>query len=237
MKKMLLISNSTNYGEEYLSYTRPEIKKFLNSTVKEILFVPFAGVTVTYDDYTAKVEKVFNELGYQVKSIHNCENMIEAVNNAECIVVGGGNTFHLVHMLHKTGAMKAIKDKVSSGTLFIGWSAGSNVACPSLKTTNDMPIIEPASFDCMNLVPFQINPHYMDYVQPNHGGETREQRLAEFMAANPEMKVVGLRESSMLLIDGKTVKLIGSNNMRYFQHQKPTIDFTSNDNLDFLLLD
>ena len=235
MKKMLLISNSTNYGEEYLSYCRPEIKKFLNSSVKEVLFVPFAGVTVTFDDYTAKVEKVFNELGCQVKSIHNCENMIEAINNAECIVVGGGNTFHLVHMLQKTGAMKAIKDKVSIGTPFIGWSAGSNVACPSLKTTNDMPIIEPASFDCMNLVPFQINPHYTDYVQPNHGGETRAQRIAEFLVANPTMKVVGLRESSMLLVNGETLKLIGENSMCIFEHQKATIDVTSNDNLDFLL--
>jgi dipeptidase E len=235
MKKMLLISNSTNFGEEYLSYTRPELMKFLNTSVKEVLFIPFAGVTVSFDDYEAKVEKVFNELGYGVVSIHNFENMIEAVNKAECIVVGGGNTFHLVYMLHKTGIMQAIKEKVNSGTPFIGWSAGSNVACPTLKTTNDMPIIEPESFDCLNLIPFQINPHYSDFVQPNHGGETREQRIAEFLVANPLMKVAGLRESSMLLIEGESVKLIGTNSMRFFEHQKPPQEFTSNDNLDFLL--
>jgi dipeptidase E len=233
--RLLLISNSTNYGEEYLSYTRIELKKFLGDSVKEILFFPYAGVTLSFDEYEAKVAKVFNELGYKVRSIHKAENLVDAVNHAEAIVVGGGNTFQLVHQMHKNGMMEAIRNKVRSGTPYIGWSAGSNVACPSLKTTNDMPITEPESFDTLNIIPFQINPHYTDYVQEGHGGETRDQRIAEFLCANMEMKVVGLREASMLLVEDKSMKLIGEKTMRLFQYNKANEDYTAQDNLDFLL--
>ena len=234
-KRLLLISNSTNYGEEYLGYTRTEIKNFLGTKYKNILFIPYAGVTVNWDDYTTKVANVFNSLGYGVVSIHSNTDPIDAVKDAEVIVVGGGNTFHLVYMLHKTGIIKAINDKVNSGTPYIGWSAGSNVACPTLCTTNDMPVIQPESFNCINLIPFQINPHYSDFVQPNHAGETREQRLSEYLKLNPDMNVVGLRESTMLKIEGPEIKLIGNRNMRYFRFGKESKEFTPNDNINFLL--
>ena len=235
MKKLLLISNSTNYGEEYLSYTKSNIRDFLGKTYKSVLFIPFAGVIVNWDDYTAKVASVFNELDYKVDPIHKHDDPILAVKNAEVIVIGGGNTFHLVYLLHKTGIMNAIKEKVNSGTPYIGWSAGSNVACPTLCTTNDMPVIQPANFNCIGLIPFQINPHYTDFIQPNHAGETREQRLQEYLKVNQEMNVVGLREASMLKVEGNSMKLIGENSMRYFRYGNEPQEYSSADNLDFLL--
>lgn len=158
-KRLLLLSNSTNIGEEYLFYPRQEIKKFLGSSVNKIVFIPFAGVTSTYQQYTEKVEKVFQDIGYEVDAIHLVENPYELIKNAEAVVVGGGNTFHLIHWLHQTKLLEDIRNKVSNGTPYIGWSAGSKVACPTIKTSNDMPIIEPISFQGLNLVPFQINPH------------------------------------------------------------------------------
>ena len=149
-RRLLLISNSTNYGEQYLEYTIPHIRDFLPEETGEVLFVPYAGVSMSYDEYSKKVETVFNRMGYGVKSLHKSTDPVDEVKNAGAIVVGGGNTFHLVHMMHKTGVMAAIREKVSGGTPYIGWSAGSNVACPSLKTTNDMPIIQPESFETLD---------------------------------------------------------------------------------------
>lgn len=233
-KRLLLISNSTNYGEEYLGYTKPHIKDFLGSDIKEVVFIPYAGVSISYDDYTSKVENVFLKLGYSVRSVHTSTDPAALIEAAEAIVVGGGNTFHLVHMMHETGVMDAIRKKVESGTPYIGWSAGSNVACPSLKTTNDMPIIQPSSFEALGVVPFQINPHYTDAIIPNHNGETREERIREFLVANPEMVVVGLKEGCMLCIDNDDIKYIGSKTIKVFRKNEPTLEFDKNANLDFL---
>ncbi len=235
MKKILLLSNSTNFGEEYLFYPRQQIQKFLGSSVKRVLFIPFAGVTSTYDEYTAKVGKVFQDIGYATDAIHVAENHQELIRKAEAIVVGGGNTFHLVHWLHKTGIIEIIREKVNNGTPYIGWSAGSNVASPTLKTSNDMPIIEPISFSGLHLVPFQINPHYTDAVIPNHNGETREQRIKEFLVVNSDVCVVGLPEGTMLQIEGESMKLIGDKPMRLFKFGEPIVEYDSNANLDFLL--
>lgn len=233
-KRLLLISNSTNYGEEYLAYTKPYIKDFLGTSIQEVLFIPYAGVSISYDEYTAKVENVFSKLGYAVKSVHNSDDPVAAVESADAIVVGGGNTFHLVHMMHETAVMDAIRKKVEGGTPYIGWSAGSNVACPSLKTTNDMPIIQPASFDTLGVVSFQINPHYTDAIIPNHNGETREDRIREFLIANPEIVVVGLKEGCMLLIENGDIKYIGSKTIKVFRKDQPTLEFDRNASLDFL---
>ena len=233
-KRLLLISNSTNYGEEYLDYTKSEITSFLGREVNEVLFIPYAGVSISWDDYTAKVESVLLKLGYEVKSIHRAENPIEAIENAQAIVVGGGNTFNLVDVMHKLGIMDAIRKKVGTGTPYIGWSAGSNVACPSLKTTNDMPIVQPASFETLGLVDFQINPHYTDAIIPNHNGETREQRIREFLIANPETLVIGLKEGTMLRIDKGDISYIGSKTIKVFRKDEPTLEFDKNAALDFL---
>lgn len=234
-KKLLLISNSTNYGENYLEYTKPELKKFLGGDVKKILFIPYAGVSMTYDEYHHKVEKVFNELGYDVESVHHTDKPVEAVMAAEAIVVGGGNTFHLLYMMQKMGLIEPIKERVNDGTPYIGWSAGSNMACPTLKTTNDMPVIEPYSFDALNLVPFQINPHYTDAMPPGHAGESREQRLLEFLEVNREIYVIGLKEASMLLVEDDKMKLIGDKPLRLFKHGEEIREYDNSASLDFLL--
>ncbi len=233
--KLLLISNSTMPGEAYLDYPKHEIKKFLGDKPLTALFIPYAAVTFSFDIYEQKVAERFSELGYQVKSIHHFNDPIKAVNEAEVIVVGGGNTWQLVRMLHDYQLMEAIRNKVQAGTPYIGWSAGSNVACPTLRTTNDMPIIDPKGFDCTGLVPFQINPHYLDANPEGHGGETREQRIEEFLAINPEMVVVGLREGTMLHVEDRQMKLIGSRTARIFKLGSSPVELTVNDDFSFLL--
>ena len=242
-RRLLLISNSTNYGEEYLGWPRVYIKDFMASTgVKNILFVPYAGVGLheeslekSFDVYEKRVQGVFEKLGLNIYSIHKEADPVAAVEKAEAIAVGGGNTFHLVAMMHETGIMKAIRKRVQEGMHYMGWSAGSNVACPMLKTTNDMPITEPASFDCLNLIPFQINPHYLDANPEGHGGETREQRIEEFLTVNRDMPVVGLREASLLLIEDDKIELIGYKPMRLFNFGKEPQEFEIGSDIGFLL--
>ena len=238
MKRLLLLSNSTNAGESYLGWPRPFISDFLNGTgVRDILFVPYAGVNLvsesveaSYDAYEKRVDGVFRELGYGIYSIHREKDPATAVARATAIAVGGGNTFHLVYMLHKLGLMPVIRQRVLEGMHFLGWSAGANVACPTLRTTNDMPIIQPASFDTLNLVPFQINPHYLDANPEGHGGETRQQRIEEFLAINRDVTVIGLREATLIQVEGEKYQLKGGKSMRIFKYgQEPieSADFTA----------
>ena len=250
MLNLFLISNSTNFGESYLSWTKEYIKTFCNKYgVKSALFIPYAGINikpkdyapdtkftlkVSYDAYELKVSEVFNELGIKLHSIHHHRNPIEAVINAECIVVGGGNTFHLVYMLHKTGLMEAIRERTINGTPYIGWSAGSNIACPTMKTTNDMPVIEPESLNCLNLVPFQINPHYTEQTLSGHGGETRRDRILEFLAVNRNIYVVGLKERCILHVKDDDVTLIGPHTLKIFKYGME-MDLSADQNLNFLM--
>ncbi len=240
---LLLISNSTMAGEPYLQWPKQFIADFLNShNVKEVVFVPYAGVNLSdesleesYNVYEARVAAVYAELGFKIKSVHRSDNPVELIKNAEAVAVGGGNTFHLVGQMHNTGIMDAIREKALKGMPYMGWSAGSNVACPTLKTTNDMPIYEPKSFDGLNLIPFQINPHYLDANPEGHGGETRQQRIEEFLAINRGMKVAGLREASMLLVKGNTIKLMGSRDLRLFEFGKEPVEYAAGSDLSFLL--
>ena len=217
-RHLLLISNSTNAGEAYLAWPAKDIENFFKRFgIKRVLFAPYAGVTPGYDAYAEKVAGVFAKMGVALDSVHCFEHPITAVQNAECIVVGGGNTFHLVKMMQQTGIMKAIREKVLQGCPYMGWSAGSNVARPSIRTTNDMPIVQPESFNALNLVPFQINPHYLDANPAGHGGETREDRIREFMVVNPDIYIVGLREATALVVEGDKMELTGSRKMRLFK--------------------
>jgi dipeptidase E len=199
--------------------------------VQDILFVPYAGVNLvaesiekSYDVYEKRVQDVFRELGYGIYSIHREKDPVQAVRQAKAIAVGGGNTFHLVYMLHELGLVDVIRERVVEGMHYMGWSAGANVACPTLRTTNDMPIIQPASFDTMNLVPFQINPHYLDANPAGHGGETRQQRIEEFLAVNREMTVIGLREATLIQVEGDHYELKGAKPMRVFIYGKEPIE-------------
>ncbi|MCF8294984.1 MAG: dipeptidase PepE [Bacteroidales bacterium] len=233
--RLLLISNSTMAGQPYLDYPKQFIKDFLGQSIKKVLFIPYAGVTFSYDEYHRKVSLKFAEIGYEVESIHQFANPVEAVKNAEAIVTGGGNTFHLVHQLHANHLIEIIREKVLAGTPFVGWSAGANVACPTLRTTNDMPIIQPASFNTFNLVPFQINPHYLDANPDGHAGETREARIEEFIEINPDVYVAGLREGCMFRIEGREIRHIGDRSCRIFKKGKAPVELQTGDDFSFLL--
>ena len=233
--KLLLISNSTMAGEEYLDYPKYEIKKFLGEKPVTAVFIPYAGVTFSYDEYTEKVEKRFAEIGHHVKGIHTFQDPVKAVEKAEAIVVGGGNTWHLVRELHDKKLMNPIRERVFNGAPYIGWSAGANVACPTLCTTNDMPIIDPKVFNCIGLIPFQINPHYLDANPEGHGGETRQQRIEEFLELNPDIVVAGLREGTMLKVENKKLKLIGERMCRIFKQGEEPVELSSSDDCSFLL--
>jgi len=222
-------------GEPYLNYPKQQLEKFLGEKTVNCLFIPYAAVTFPFDIYESKVEERFAEIGHHITSIHHFSNQVEAVENAEVIVVGGGNTWQLVRMMHDNRIMDAIRQKVEHGTPFIGWSAGANVACPTLRTTNDMPIIDPKGFDCTGLVPFQINPHYLDTNPEGHGGETREQRIEEFLEINPEITVVGLREGTMLNLEDNLLTLIGNRSARIFKKGVAPRELTFRDNFSFLL--
>lgn len=233
--RLLLISNSTNPGEDYLDYPKNNIKDFLGDKSTNAIFIPYAAVTFSFEEYETKVNNRFAEIGHHVTSIHRFLNPIEAIENSDAIIVGGGNTWQLVKMLQEKGLMKVIRKKVKQGTPYIGWSAGSNIACPSLKTTNDMPIVEPIKFKTLKLVPFQINPHYLDDNPANHGGETREMRINEFIEVNKETHVVGLREGTMLLLENNDLTLIGNRKARVFKYGQEPLELSDEDDFNFLL--
>ena len=231
---LLLISNSTNAGEEYLKYPIAEIAKTLKG-VSEVVFIPYAAVTYSYDEYEAKVQARFNEIGIKVKSIHHALNKRNFLRNAEAVVIGGGNTFALLKRMQEEDLLDVIHRRVKGGMPYVGWSAGSNVTCPTICTTNDMPIVQPESFRAIGLVSFQINPHYLDANPAGHAGETREQRILEYLEANRSRYVVGLREGCMLRIDDNGIELIGSRPMRIFKKGQPTYEVNPGDDISFLI--
>ena len=232
--RLLLISNSTNAGEAYLAYPMPRIGEFLRG-VREVAFVPYAAVTFSYADYERRVQARFSELGIRVRSVHRAADPAAMIRRAEAICVGGGNTFALAKKMQEQGLMRAIRNRVKAGVPYVGWSAGSNVACPAISTTNDMPIVEPESFRAVGAVKFQINPHYLDANPEGHAGETREQRILEYIAANPRRWVVGLREGCMLRYEEGRLELLGKRPMRIFKHGRDPFEVNPGEELDFLL--
>jgi dipeptidase E len=233
--RMLLLSNSTCYQKGYLEHAMGDMKEFLGDSVGRVLFVPYAGVTVAWDTYTKKVREKYAEIGYELVSVHDMSDPVAAVRDAEAIAVGGGNTFYLLRELYENRLIEPIRERVSDGMPYMGWSAGSNMVCPTIRTTNDMPIVEPPSFKALDLIPFQINPHYTDAVLPHHQGETRADRIAEFIAANPNMAVVGLREGSILRVEGDSLTLLGEKDLRLFHQGQDVMDYSTTDAIDFLL--
>lgn len=217
---IILASTSTLFGGEYLGYLKEELIQ-LYKGIDEIVFIPFARPGgISHDDYTAKARSFFETINIKVKGLHEFENKAEALNQAKGYFTGGGNTFLLVKTLHEEGLMSVLKENVSAGKAYLGCSAGSNIGGQNMKTTNDMPIVYPPSFDCMGLVPFNINPHYLD---PNpdlkHNGETRETRIREFLTQN-DIKVVGLREGNWIRRTGDSITVEGSELTRIFEKGK-----------------
>ncbi|SHF18262.1 dipeptidase PepE [Dysgonomonas macrotermitis] len=233
--KLLLLSNSTNPGESYLGYPKQAIKSFLGEQPLNIVFIPYAAVTFSYDEYVDKVNGSLQEVNIQVRGIHTFDNPTDAILKADAIMIGGGNTWKLTRTLQDNNLIDCVRSKVLNGTPYIGWSAGSNVACPTLRTTNDMPIIAPLSFDTFSFVPFQLNPHYLDDNPANHGGETREMRINEFIIQNPDVYVVGLRESTILHFEDGKLSLLGDRSARIFKYGVAPVELTSKDDFDFLL--
>lgn len=232
--KLLLISNSTNAGQAYLQYPIAEIARLLNG-VEQIVFIPYAAVTFSYAEYERKVQERFDQIGIRVRSIHRCKDPRMMIRRAQAICVGGGNTFALAKKMQEQGLMSAIRSRIKAGIPYVGWSAGSNVACPTICTTNDMPIVKPQSFDAIAAVKFQINPHYLDANPEGHAGETREQRIMEYIEANPRRYVAGLREGCMLRYDNGRLELIGDRPMRIFKKGTPPREVHAGDDLGFLL--
>jgi len=220
-------------GEPYLHHPGEQIKSFLGG-IKKVLFVPWAAVTFSFDEYESKVQQRFDEFGIEVDSIHHHENARNAVMDADALVVGGGNTFRLLKMIHQTGLIDAVRSRMFGGTPYIGWSAGANVACPTICTTNDMPITQPESFKAFDLVPFQINPHYLDAHPDGHAGETREQRILEFLELNSHIYVVGLREGTMMRVENSRRELLGPKPARIFRKGLPVREINAGDSIDFL---
>ncbi len=228
----LLLSNSTMPGQAYFEWPKKHVISFLGNAPLKLMFIPFAGVTFSYDEYFQSVKKAFESMGYHLESIHLHENKMKAIEEAEGIVVGGGNTFHLLSQLYHFELIELIRQKVESGTPFIGWSAGSNIAGPTIKTTNDMPIIEPPSFKAINFVPFQINPHYTEKTIDGHGGESRDQRILEFLEVNKESKVIGLPEGMFVQRKNDELILGGTGSAKLFEWNKKPVDLPLGDKIN-----
>jgi dipeptidase E len=232
MRRLLLISNSTMHGRQPLEHVLDDLRRFLG-TVRELLFVPWA--LADHDGYAARIRAAFARIDVRVRSIHEATNALAAVGDAEAVFVGGGNTFRLLDRLQRTGTAAAIAARALAGMPYVGSSAGTGVATPTIRTTNDMPIVEPRSFAAMALVPFQINAHYLDPdPHSTHMGETREERLRQFHEEH-DTPVLGLREGNWLCVDGERMELRGSTRARLFRRGRDPEEFTPVADLSFLL--
>jgi dipeptidase E len=232
MSRILLISNSTLFGSGYLDHAEGEIRDFLGE-LKRVLFVPFA--LYDRDAYALTARDRFKKMGYELTSVHNAVDRFQAVAETDAIFIGGGNTFRLLKTLYDQSLLDPIQQRVAAGMPFIGSSAGSNVAGPTIKTTNDMPIVQPPSFDALALVSFQINPHYLD-PDPNsrHMGETREKRILEFLEEN-DTPVLAIREGAIVRCENGTTTLKGSTGARIFRRGMDPVETLPGDQLDELL--
>ncbi|QJR79797.1 dipeptidase PepE [Alteromonas pelagimontana] len=221
---VLMLSSSRQGTEDYLAHAKPHILTHLGKR-RELLFMPYAGVTTSWDDYVGAVQSALPEC--QVKGIHQFTDPAAAVAqadaNGQTIVVGGGNTFHLLNTLYQNNLISPIQQAIDCGTPYIGWSAGANICGATIRTTNDMPIIEPPSFNALGILPCQLNPHYTDYQPPNHNGESRDQRLAEFTTLHPDIPVLAIREGTALRLSSGQMTLLGDKDGVVFKGTTRTI--------------
>lgn len=230
--RLLLISNSTMHGGAYLDHCATEIRNFLTDR-KRVLFVPYA--LHDHDGYTERARRAFSLMGLELCSVHERNHAPQALDEADAVFVGGGNTFRLLAALYHYDLLAAIRDRALAGLPYVGSSAGTNVATLSIRTTNDMPIVQPPSFTALQLVPFQINPHYLDPDPGSrHMGETREERLRQFHEEH-ETPVLGLREGCMLRVEGERMELRGSTAARLFRRGQAPEEFHPPCDLSFLL--
>lgn len=235
--QLLAFSSSRVGNGAYLESVAPVVASFFDNKPLRVAFIPFASVNTNYEEYTAKVREGFGELPFIFQTVHHLQAK-ETIENADVIMVGGGNTFKLLHDIYALSLFEVIKNKVELGTPYIGWSAGSNIAGQSICTSNDMPIIYPQSFNAFGFLPFQINPHYYNQPIVGFNGETRDQRLAEFLQLNQHKKVVALPEGTALLLKDDTLTLTGIDNATLFSWENNTaskMELTIDNDLSFLL--
>ncbi len=227
MKNLIIASTSTVHGSGYLEYLLDELVLFFKDA-NTIVFIPYARPSgISHEDYTMKAREAFKKIHKNVKGIHEFENPIEAIQNAEAIFTGGGNTFVLLYQLYKNNLLEPLKKSVLKGTPYLGTSAGSNICGLTINTTNDMPIVYPPSFKALSFIPFNINPHYLDPIPNNkHMGETRETRIKEFHAYHTQ-PVIGLREGSWLQVTETSIKLKGPLTARVFEYNKTPYEIES----------
>ncbi|GAB4141297.1 MAG: hypothetical protein Fur0037_08080 [Planctomycetota bacterium] len=231
MKRLFLISNSTMHGRRYLEHCRDEMAAFLEGRPR-VAFVPYA--LADHAAYAARAKPAFDAAGAGLFSVHEARDPAGALEGADAVFVGGGNTFRLLDRMQRTGLLDAIRERVAEGMAYLGGSAGANVAAPTIRTTNDMPIVEPRSFEALGLVPFQINPHYLDSDPASrHMGETREERIRQFHEEN-DAPVLALREGCWLAIDGPRVELEGTASARLFRKNQEPEEFAPLADLGFL---
>jgi dipeptidase E len=223
--ELLLISNSTSDGG-YLVHVSEVISEFARG-IDTAAFIPYAGVTRTWDEYEDRVAQALAPVGISIRSVHRADDPADAVRQARMVMVGGGNTFNLLHHCRRTGVLDAVAERVRAGLPYLGWSAGANLACPTIRTTNDMPVIDPGGFDALDLIDFQINPHFVSGKLPGHFGESREERLAEFLTVNPAIGVLALPEGGWLLVSGDNMVLGGVRPALWLRHGQPVQNLTA----------
>jgi dipeptidase E len=234
-RNLLIASTSTVFGKPYLEYLKDEVKEIFSAS-KEILFIPYARPGgITYDEYTIHARKFFESNGMTLKGLQEFDNPNEGLGHCEAIFTGGGNTFVLLKSLYDQDLLFKLRDKISEGIPYLGTSAGSNILGATIRTTNDMPIEYPPSFEAIGAVPFNINPHYIDPdPSSKHMGETRETRIKEFHVFN-DLPVVGLREGSYLRVKGEEIKLGGPHSARIFDGRNEPYELLPEDDFSFLL--
>lgn len=219
---LLLLSNSVLPGCGYLEYALPLLKAQSGGR-RKVVFIPFAGVTQSWDAYTDKVRLALAELDLSITGVHTVEDAPAAIAAADVVMVGGGNTFNLLKNCRERGLIEPIRQAVKNGALYVGWSAGANLACPTIRTTNDMPIIDPGGLDALNLVPLQINPHFTNALPAGHQGETREQRIRELLVVAPELTVIGLPEGGWITVQNGHAQLGGDRPALLFKANEEAI--------------
>jgi dipeptidase E len=233
MQKLLLLSNSRNPGGGWLNHVEPLIRVCIGTGRRKILFVPFAAVTIGFDAYAAMAAKRFAKMGYALTGAHRTTPA--SIGRFDAIVVGGGNTFNLLAETRARKWLAPIRARVKAGVPYVGWSAGANLACPTIRTTNDMPVVDPRGFEALGLVPFQINPHYTEKKLKGHGGESRDDRIREFLKVNPKVAVLGIREGSLVKVEGPRAKLLLGPGARLFRHARKPRDLKAGADVSSLL--
>lgn len=233
--RLLLLSNGQQAGMAPLEHARAEIEDVLDG-VRTVAFIPYASVRREYDRYVEAMAPALGGDGRAVEGIHAAADPLAAVRSADAIAVAGGNTWQLLRMVREQGLLPAIRERVRAGVPYVGWSAGANLACPTIGTTNDMPVTDPGGTDALGLIGWQINPHYQHGNPPGFEGETREERILEYLELHPDVIVTGMREGTMFRIDDRTVRYAGPETVRVFRHGQAPEELAAGSDLSFLPL-